>query len=60
MISGTPLQSWATILLLIIFSISVAIVLTRLNAKLDQMAAQRRRNREIQERNRQLREAKRG
>lgn len=34
----TPLQSWATILLLIIFSVSLAIVLMDLNARLDRVA----------------------
>ena len=36
--SMTPLQSWATVLLLIVFAVALAVIFTDLNARLDRVA----------------------
>lgn len=56
----TPLQSWATMLLLVILVLSLTYLIMRANSKLDQMQEQRRKNAAIRARNAAIREARRG
>lgn len=56
----TPLQSWATMLLLVIFVLCLTYVIMRANSKLDQMQEQRRKNAAIRARNAAIREARHG
>lgn len=56
----TPLQSWATMLLLVILVLSLTYLIMRANSKLDQMQEQRRKNAAIRARNEAIREARRG
>lgn len=53
----TPLQSWATMLLLVILMLCLTYLIMRANSKLDQMQEQRRKNAAIRARNEAIREA---